>query len=151
MKKALLLFFALIATFFVYAGMINTEDSLQHYTGKYKFPEGSAVTEVVVTLENGILTGSSMMGSSELKRMQGDSFEVVAYSGVAIFKRNTENKINAIHLMVGDIDIEGTKTDEINSMSRYLFFDHLRSLVFDLPKLKRKQFFLSNSLLFPLS
>ncbi|HSU28656.1 MAG TPA: hypothetical protein VLJ68_09765, partial [Chitinophagaceae bacterium] len=50
------------------------QDSLQQYTGKYKFPDGSVVTDISVTLENGVLIGSSAMGSSELKKTEGDVF-----------------------------------------------------------------------------
>ena len=85
MKKVFLfLFFIEVLEFFM--RISKPEDTLQQYTGKYKFPEGSAVTEVVVTLENGVLTGSSASGSSELKKMQGDTFEVVAYSGTAVLR-----------------------------------------------------------------
>ena len=86
-------------------------DSLQQYTGKYKFPDGSPVTEITVTLDSTILTANSAMGSSELKRTEGDVFEVVAYGGIATFKRNAENKISGVQIQVGDINMEGTKTE----------------------------------------
>ncbi len=86
-------------------------DSLQQYTGKYKFPDGSVVTEITVTLDSTMLTVSSAMGSSELKRVEGDVFEIVAYGGTATFKRNAENKIGGVQILVGDINMEGTKTE----------------------------------------
>ena len=43
-------------------------DSLQEYTGKYNFPEGSPVTEIGVIVESGVLTATSVMGNSELKK-----------------------------------------------------------------------------------
>lgn len=88
-------------------------DSLQQYTGKYKFPDGSVVTEITVTLDAGVLTANSAMGSSELKRTDGDVFEIVAYGGTATFKRNAENKISGVQILVGDINLEGTKTEEL--------------------------------------
>jgi len=86
-------------------------DSLQQYTGKYKFPDGSVVTEIIVTLDSTVLTANSAMGSSELKKTEGDIFEIVAYGGIATFKRNAENKISGVQILVGDINMEGTKTE----------------------------------------
>jgi hypothetical protein len=122
MKKGFFLFFVLAITFILQAQPTNLQDTLQEYTGKYKFPDGSVITEVMVTIENGVLTGSSAMGSSELRKTEGDIFEVVAYSGTATFKRNTENKIIGVHLVVGDIDIEGTKTEEKIFLSTKILF-----------------------------
>jgi hypothetical protein len=94
-------------------------DSLQQYTGKYKFPDGSPVTEITVTLEAGVLTANSAMGSSELKKTEGDVFEIVAYGGLATFKRNTESKITSVLIQVGDINMEGTKTEGLVINSSY--------------------------------
>ena len=88
------------------------EDSLKQYTGKYKFPDGSVVTEITVTLDSTGLIANSAMGSSELKKTEGDVFEIVAYGGLATFKRNTENKISGVVILVGDINMEGTKTED---------------------------------------
>lgn len=82
----------------------------QQYTGKYKFPEGSVVTEVTVTLENGVLLANSPMGSSELKKTEADVFEIVAYGGTATFKR-TEGKVSGVQMIVGDMILEGTKAE----------------------------------------
>jgi hypothetical protein len=113
MKKLLLLVFTLSATFVLYAQQVTLADTLKQYTGKYKFPDGSVVTEVVVTLDStGVLTVNSAQGSSELKKSQGDVFDVVAYGGTATFKRNAENKIIGVQIIVGDVNIEGTKTEE---------------------------------------
>ena len=87
-------------------------DSLKQYTGTYKFPDGSPVTEITVTLDSSGLFANSAMGSSELKKIEGDVFEIVAYGGTATFKRNAENKISGVHILVGDINMEGTKTEE---------------------------------------
>lgn len=111
MKK--LLFLAL--TVFVF-NSINARnapaDSLQEYTGKYKFPEGTPFSEVIITLQNGTLTATSETGSSDLKRREGDTFDIVAYNGTAIFKRNEAKKINKVQLQVHDLDVEGDKTEE---------------------------------------
>lgn len=86
-------------------------DSLQQYTGKYKFPDGSPVTEINMTIDNGVLMASSAMGSTEFRKTSTvDVFEVVAYGGTATFKR-TEGKVTGLQILVGDVNMEGTKTE----------------------------------------
>ena len=113
MKKILLCGLAMLFAFVLYAQDHAIADTLQQYTGKYKFPDGSIVTEVTVTLDSNSLTISSVMGSSELRKTDRDIFEIVAYGGIATFKRNTEGKIAGLNIVVGDINIEGTKTEGI--------------------------------------
>ena len=112
MKKILLLVFALTGFFMLHAQQTPAADSLKEYTGKYKFPEGSVVAEVIVVLENGILQASSVMGGSALKRIEKDLFEVVAFSGTAQFKRGQEGKINGVKIEVEDLVLEGTRSEE---------------------------------------
>ncbi|MGH2552466.1 MAG: hypothetical protein ACRDEB_02050 [Chitinophagaceae bacterium] len=88
------------------------QDSLQQYAGKYIFPEGSPVTEIMVTLDSSGLTAISALGSSELRKIEGDDFSIIAYGGLATFKRNAENKISGVHIIVGDINMVGTKKEE---------------------------------------
>jgi hypothetical protein len=113
MKKILVTFFALFSIALVNAQQSTAIDSLDVYVGKYKFPEGSAVTEVGVILENGSLVATSVMGNSALKKMEGDVFEVVAYSGIATFKRNEAGKVIGVKIEVGDMVLEGMKTEGI--------------------------------------
>ena len=96
---------------------------LQKYTGKYKFPEGSIVSEINVTIENGILTATSAMGATELRKTDTeDVFEIVVYGGTATFKKDTVGKIASLQVLVGDINIEGTKSDGVSiaSMFKYI-------------------------------
>lgn len=111
MKKIFFLLFAITSVLILHAQQTPQPDTLQQYTGKYKFPDGSVVTEITVTLENGVLMANSVMGSSELRKTEGDMFEVVAYGGLATFKRNAEGKISGVQILVGDITLEGTKTE----------------------------------------
>jgi hypothetical protein len=111
MKKFCLSLCILFTAFILQAQTTPAPDTLQQYTGKYKFPEGSVVTEVTVALESGVLKASSIMGSTELRLTQGDVFEIVVYSGTATFRRNAEGKIMGVQMVVGDINIEGTKTE----------------------------------------
>ena len=95
--------------------VINAQtDSLQEYTGKYRFPDGSPVTEIGVVVESGILTATSVMGNSELKKTDNkDVYEIVAYGGTATFKRGDDGKIKTMRVQVQDVDMEGTKDEGI--------------------------------------
>lgn len=96
-------------------------DSLQQYIGKYKFPDGSPVTEITLTVESGVLMGSSAMGSTEFKPTSDtDVFEIVAFGGTATFKR-TEGKVTGVQILVGDVNIEGTKTEGITFQNTYTY------------------------------
>ena len=114
MTKLLLLIFGMTSTFILSAQQTPKTDSLKEYTGKYKFPEGSEVTEIRVVVENGVLWAQSDKGSSELRRIEKDTFEVVVYTGTATFKRDDKGKINGLHIEVGDLIMDGTKSDEDN-------------------------------------
>jgi hypothetical protein len=107
MKK--LLFFLLVLLG-VFAASAQT-DSLQQYAGKYKFPEGSPVTEVGIVLENGVLMATSVMGNSELRKIEGDVFEIVSFGGTATFRRNQDNKVVGLSIEVQDVRMEGTRTE----------------------------------------
>jgi hypothetical protein len=107
MKKLLLSLLVLVS---FYAANAQQDTVLQKYTGKFKFPDGSPVTEINFTVENGVLMGGSAMGSSEFKKTDTEHvFEIVAYGGTATFKKNAEGKITAVQILVGDINMEGTK------------------------------------------
>jgi hypothetical protein len=110
--RKLLLFVVAVFAFSFSDAQENPADSLKEYTGKYKFPEGAPFPEVTIVLENGILTASSVAGSSELKRREGDVFDIVAYGGTATFKRNEEKKVNKVQVQVNDLDVEGEKTED---------------------------------------
>ena len=112
MKKFLLLVVTVCTFGLANAQTPSPADSLKEYTGKYKFPDGNPVTEITITLENGVLNASSAIGGSELKRREGDIFDVVAYGGTAIFKRNDEKKITKLQVQVNDLDMEGEKAAE---------------------------------------
>src|SRR5689334_6875908 len=119
MKKIFLGFFLMLTL-----SVVNAQtDSLQQYTGKYKFPDGSPVTEITVVLENGTLTGSSPMGSSEFRITDTkDVFDIVAYSGTATFRRGDDGKIKTMRVQVQDIDMEGAREGGLNSEMRLASF-----------------------------
>ena len=110
MKKAFLSLFILFGFITVNA----QTDSLQQYTGKYKFPDGSPVAEITIAVDNGLLMASSAMGTTEFKPTSTvDVYEIVAYGGTATFKRK-EGKVVGMQILVGDVNIEGTKTEGLN-------------------------------------
>lgn len=103
--------FCLSLILFAFIAANGQTDSLQLYAGKYKFQDGSPVTEITITVENGTLMGSSALGTSEFRQTTtADVFEIVAYTGTATFRRK-EGKIVGVQVLVGDVNIEGTKTE----------------------------------------
>lgn len=125
MKKFILSVLVLVSFVAVNA---QQDTTLQKYIGKYKFPDGSPVTEINVTIENGVLTAASAMGSTELKKTETEHvFEVVVYSGLATFKKNTEGKINGVQIVVGDMTLEGTR---VESSSQMIKQEIHRSIIF---------------------
>lgn len=101
---------------FIVLGFLSVNaqtDSLQQYTGKFKFPDGSPVTEITLTVENGLLMAGSAMGSTEFKPTSTvDVFEIVAYGGTATFKKK-EGKVTSLQIQVADVNMEGEKTEGI--------------------------------------
>ena len=127
MKKIFLSLFILFGFLTVNA----QTDSLQQYTGKYKFPDGSPVTEITLAIDNDALMASSAMGSTEFRKTSTvDVFEVVAYGGTATFKR-TEGKVTGVQILVGDVNIEGTKSEGLTI--HQFQYDHQtgKSKIFD--------------------
>jgi NADH:ubiquinone oxidoreductase subunit D len=89
----------------------KAQDTLQQYTGKYKFPAGSVVADVEVTQgENGLVMASSA-GSSPLRHEKGDEFTITAFSGLALFTRNAQGKIAGVHIEAMGYVMDGTKED----------------------------------------
>ena len=118
MKKILFSLFVLLAFSSIKA---QTDSTLQEFTGKFKYPEGSPFTEITTVIDNGILMANSSLGSSEFKKTDTkDVFDIVAYSGVATYKRNAEGKITTLRIQVQDIDVEGAKSDGAFREPRYL-------------------------------
>lgn len=84
-------------------------DSLSQYTGKYVFPDGSVVPSVDVTLSDGALSMSSAAGSSALTQLGVDSFEIVQFTGTAVFKRGEDKAVNGVHIEAAGYVMDGQK------------------------------------------
>lgn len=91
----------------------DKDSTLQDFVGKYKFPEGSVVSEVTVSIEGeGLVMGSSI-GTSSLVKIGEDLFSITAYDGSAQFKRDTNKKVIGVSINAGGYALEGTKSDGI--------------------------------------
>ena len=77
--------------------------------GRYKFPAGSVVEEVIVMQDNGILMMNSTAGTSSLELIKGDSFTIVNFSGIAVFKRNEVKKVTGVHIDASGYVLDGVK------------------------------------------
>ena len=103
--------------------LLHAQDTtLNAYVGTYTFPEGGPVTSVDVKIENGSLMASSSAGSSILEKVSKDTFNLVAYSGMVYFTRDSLKKVNGIKIEVQDTILEGKKESldfAILSYSKY--------------------------------
>lgn len=108
MKKLL---FLLVLSFAIVISL-KAQDSLQQYVAKYKFPQGSVVSEVDVILENGNLMVNSTMGSASLEKTAADQFNMPSYNGTVVFTRNEAKKITGIKIDVMNILLEGTREEK---------------------------------------
>ncbi|RYY56875.1 MAG: DUF3471 domain-containing protein [Chitinophagaceae bacterium] len=117
MKKFL---FSTILLLTVYIASAQV-DSLQEYTGKYKFAEGSPVTQAVISVQNGLLYVEAEVGGSPMTKISADVFSVDAYDGVATFVRNTDKKVTGVKVEVDGMVMEGTKQDPAKLQECFVF------------------------------
>jgi hypothetical protein len=82
---------------------------LEDFVGKYVFPEGSVVPDVDVILSGSALTMTSTAGSSVLNELGRDSFQIVEFSGIAVFKRGEDKKVNGVHIEAQGYVLDGQK------------------------------------------
>lgn len=117
MKKILLFFFFSVAMVLMAQAQQAPpakDSTLQHYVGKYKFPDGSVVAEVTVTLEDGALVMASSAGTSALEKQEGeDLYTIVQFQGTAKFVRDTNKKVIGVSINAMGYQLEGTKSDAI--------------------------------------
>lgn len=82
---------------------------LSDFVGKYVFPEGSVVPDVTVALAGEALNMTSAAGSSVLTELGRDSFTIVEFSGIAVFKRGEDKKVNGVHIEAQGYVLDGQK------------------------------------------
>ncbi|MFT3932998.1 MAG: hypothetical protein QM726_05220 [Chitinophagaceae bacterium] len=106
MKKSIQLFLLLL----VVGSAVHAQDTTyKEFVGKYKFPAGSVVEEVIVNLESGALSMNSSAGASALEKIKGDTFNVVAFNGIAVFKRDENKKVIGVHVDASGYVLDGEK------------------------------------------
>jgi hypothetical protein len=112
MKKLMLVLFSIVCSVAAFSQQTPADSTLQQFTGKYKFPEGSVVSEITVILEGGNLTMSSQVGTSPLEKKEEDVFVITQFQGTAKFNRDASKKIIGVTINAGGYLLEGTRTEE---------------------------------------
>lgn len=87
----------------------QSDSTLKEYTGRYIFPEGGVVPDVTVSLDGDQLTMSSVAGTSALTKLGIDSFTIVEFSGLAVFKRGELKTINGVYIEAAGYIMDGAK------------------------------------------
>ena len=82
---------------------------LSDFVGRYVFPEGSVVPDVTVASSGDALTMTSAAGSSVLTDAGRDTFTIVEFRGLAIFKRGEDKKVNGVHAEAQGYVLDGQK------------------------------------------
>lgn len=117
MKKMLLFFFfsvGMVVMAQAQQAPPAKDSTLQHYVGKYKFPDGSVVAEVTVALVDGALEMSSSAGTSALEKQEAeDLYTIVQFQGTAKFVRDANKKVIGVSINAMGYLLEGTKSDAI--------------------------------------
>lgn len=111
MKKLMMICLMLGTVALVHAQ--DKDSTLQDFVGKYKFPDGSIVPEVTVSVEGAGLVMGSSIGNSALVKIGDDLFSITAYDGSAQFKRDANKKVIGVSINAGGYALEGTKSDGI--------------------------------------
>ncbi|MES2330796.1 MAG: hypothetical protein V4539_14430 [Bacteroidota bacterium] len=120
MKKSFLLTGFLCCFFMIAQAQEGAKDSsvLKEYAGKYVFPDGSVIPNVVVKLEDGALTMTSAAGTSPLikDKEKEDLYNITSFNGTAKFNRDANKKIIGVSVDARGYLLEGTKTVETASI-----------------------------------
>ncbi len=112
MKKGLLflgLCFGMISMSFANETKLADTSALRDFVGKYKFPDGSVVAEVVVAIEDTAITMSSSAGTSALEKIGDDLYTIVQFQGTAKFNRNADKVVIGVSIKAMGYELEGTK------------------------------------------
>ena len=109
MKKIISIVFASLFVLILNAQTDQPKPPLEDFVGKYVFPDGSVVPDVDVTLSGTALTMASSAGTSALVELGIDSFQIVEFSGTAVFKRGEDKKVNAVHIEAAGYVLDGQK------------------------------------------
>jgi hypothetical protein len=109
MRKLMTLLIILITSTVLHAQ--DKDSTAQDYVGKYRFPDGSIVPEVVVSINGDGLTMGSNIGNSALTKISEDLYSLVAYDGTAKFNRDNNKKVVGVTIVAGGYTLEGTRVE----------------------------------------
>lgn len=90
---------------------------LKQYVGKYIFPEGSVVADVMVAIEDGGLTMTSSAGASVLEKQGEDLYAIVQFQGTAKFNRNDAKKIIGVSINAMGYQLEGSRVEDAKALA----------------------------------
>ena len=107
MKKLICLAMILFASASTY--LFAQDTTLNDYKGTYRFPDGSMVASVDITVESGVVTISSSLGTATLEKVSKDTFNLIVYNGNVYFTRNKDGKVDGIKIVVQETVLEGRK------------------------------------------
>jgi hypothetical protein len=103
-------------------------NSLKEYFGKYTFAEGSPVAEVNITIEDTVLTINSAMGATGLQKKGVDTFYLAAYDAPVVFKRDANNVVVSISILVQGMELIGKKVSAATAYKKEDFYSELWAL-----------------------
>lgn len=116
----------LVVSFGLIISVKAQNSPLKDYLGKYTFAEGSPVAEVDLTLEEDTtLVINSAMGSTQLEKKGVDTFYLAAYDATVIFKRASNNNVDAITILVQGMELIGKKLTSSVALRKESFYTEL--------------------------
>ncbi|HJS53510.1 MAG TPA: hypothetical protein VJ765_03170 [Chitinophagaceae bacterium] len=101
----------------------------EDFVGKYIFPEGSVVPDVTVAISGSDLHMSSEAGASILSELGIDSFQIIEFSGIAVFKRGDDKKVNGVHIEAQGYVLDGKKESSSGSWVFTIYIKPNRELL----------------------
>lgn len=104
--------FMLLLLFTAVVAQAQDKDSTaQDIVGKYRFPSGSVISEVVISIEgDGFVIGSEI-GNSSLVKIGEDLFSIVVYDGTAKFNRDSNKKVIGVAINAAGYTLEGSRVE----------------------------------------
>ncbi len=98
-----------------------TDSTFVQYKGTYIFPYGSMIESVEISVADTVLMIKSSIGTSRLDKMANDTFYLVAYNGIVVFRRDSLHNINGIKIDAQSVLLEGDKQEEKSSGSKFYY------------------------------
>ncbi len=117
MKNRIMLLLAVMFFTMAYA----TDSTFVQYKGTYIFPYGSMIESVEISVADTVLMIKSSIGTSRLDKIANDTFYLVAYNGIVVFRRDSLHHVNGIKIEAQSVLLEGDKQEEKSSGSKFYY------------------------------